>query len=223
MDIHEVTVAAYRRCVKKGECLRASRTSHWPRGRARKKAWKHSLEAYGELCNDAIEGNEDHPINCVTWAQADQYCRFSGKQLPTGEQWALAAGGAEAQRFPWGDDEPSLRHGNFCGPECRSWKFHNRLTGRTVMYAKADEHHGTAPVGSYPDAASPFGVLDMAGNVFEWTADLTVEGDSEPAAFIRGGSFGTVHAAGAEVSAQVSEARTTHSPAIGFRCVTTLD
>ena len=93
-----------------------------------------------------------HPQNGLTWGQASAVCRWLGGRLPTESEWELAANGPGAhRRFPWGAGEPSDAHANLSG--------------------EGDGHRGTAPVGSFPAGASPFGALDLAGNVWEWVAD----------------------------------------------------
>lgn len=110
-----------------------------------------SAPSLGASYNWGMAGRESHPINGVDWAQAMAFCRWrSGATLPTEAQWEYAARGVDSRVFPWGDTMPASQ---LC------WS--GSGTVRT----------GTCAIGSFPAGASPFGVLDMAGNVPEWTAD----------------------------------------------------
>lgn len=105
-------------------------------------------------------GLDTHPVTRIAYREAERYCAFVGGRLPTEAEWEHAAGGDTDRRFPWGR------------------RYNDRLAnhGRGSMLRPqpdaVDGHRYAAPVGSYPDGASPFGVLDLAGNVWEWTADL---------------------------------------------------
>jgi formylglycine-generating enzyme required for sulfatase activity len=121
IDRTEVTQAQYTACVLDGAC---------------------SPPACEWNCD-----NTDYPAGCLVSAQAEAYCDWAGKRLPTEAEWEKAARGTEALKYPWGNDDPSCDIANMAG--CGT--------------AKA--------VGSFPSGASPYGALDMAGNVVEMVAD----------------------------------------------------
>ena len=105
----------------------------------------------------ARSGYSDHPVNAMSWYGANAYCVANGKRLPSEAEWEKAARGSNDTRiFPWGDEPPNCTLANA--------RYYN---GTKWTYC----HYGTTPVGSYPAGASPYGVLDMAGNVSEWVND----------------------------------------------------
>lgn len=137
------------------------------------------------------EGKEEHPVVSVSWHDAVVFCEWlsrristGGKErvvrLPTEAEWEYAARGEEGRRYPWGDTEPTEKLANFGG-----------------------QVGDTAPAGSYPDGATPGGVHDLAGNVWEWCGDrfgAYPPGDEEDptgplsgaSRVLRGGAFGSL-------------------------------
>jgi formylglycine-generating enzyme required for sulfatase activity len=109
----------------------------------------HDLEQNPNFTNPDYD---NHPAIYVTWDQAKTYCERVGRRLPTEAEWEKAARGTDGRLYPWGDTPPN---GNQA-------LFNNAIVG-------------TRPVGSYPDGISPYGVLDMIGNVREWVADFYSE------------------------------------------------
>ena len=116
----------------------------------------------------APDGLEELPVVLVTWDDADRFCRWSGRRLPTEDEWEAAARGSSGQVYPWGglwDSSRSNVASRLSGPlaDMAAWDaFEASWTGSK----KAE----IAPVGSYPADRSPHGVFDMAGNVSEWVA-----------------------------------------------------
>lgn len=93
MDVTEVTVAAYAKCVSAGACGGAG------------------TAGVSAFCNYGRSDKDNHPINCVNWDQATAYCAWAGKRLPTEEEWEYAARGTDGRTFPWGSSAPG---GNLC-------------------------------------------------------------------------------------------------------------
>jgi formylglycine-generating enzyme required for sulfatase activity len=94
----------------------------------------------------------DYPVVNVSWEEAMIYCKWAGRRLPSEAEWERAARGDDLRTYPWGYEPPSEKYANF-----------NNIV------------HDTSRVGSYSAGASPYGVLDMAGNVWEWVDDLYAE------------------------------------------------
>lgn len=147
IDQYEVTNYQYRSCVKVGFCKEPSKINSW------------TQESYFD--NPKFD---DYPAIYVSWEDALSYCSWRGLRLPTEAEWEKAARGPEALIFPWGDTftEPVA---NICDKNC-SFKSPNLDIN--------DRYVGTSPVGSFLGGASPYGAMDMAGNVWEWVNDFYV-------------------------------------------------
>jgi formylglycine-generating enzyme required for sulfatase activity len=106
-----------------------------------------------DVCNWNHDDRSDHPMNCCMWQMADAYCAWAGMRLCTEAEWEKAARGDDGRKYPWGNEALSCELAHFNDGE------NGCGTDRSL------------PVGSFPAGASPFGVLDMSGNVWEWVGD----------------------------------------------------
>ena len=152
-------------------------------------------------------GYADYPVIYVSWEGAKAYCAWAGRDLPSEAQWEKAARGTGGFIYPWGNQPPDASLANF-----------NNQVGDTT------------PAGSYPRGASPYGALDMAGNVREWIADwynqnyyaiLPVANPLGPVSgeyrVLRGGSWFSLGAAVRAASRSWNYPDLTHE-SVGFRC-----
>ena len=149
------------------------------------------------------------PVVNVSWPEAAAFCAWTGLALPTEAQWEKAARGTDGRRYPWGEADP---------------------TARLCVYGQFLRHGATAPVGSCPLGVSPYGALDMAGNVWEWTSSLNApypyqvdDGREDPGTLglrvLRGGAWTSVPNS-AYAAARDYPRDGVEGNSIGFRCVT---
>ncbi len=152
MDLHEVTVAQYRRCVDTGAC-----------------AAPISGQACGpsDFCNWGVKGRDRHPVNGVTWLQARAYCTWAGKRLPTESEWEKAARGTDGRLYPWGNEQPSCERVVMMVKEHNDHRPGENWTDR----GWGCDRRRSWPVGSKTAGNSPYALQDMVGNVREWVAD----------------------------------------------------
>ena len=228
IDLTEVTVAQYKQCSDKGECKRAPRENEWPGITAR----EHKV--YDPLCNIRdVDARGEYPINCVDWSLAETFCRAKGGRLPTEAEWEFATRGSDGRKYPWGDEPPTDgTRLNACGKECLAWgkKLNEEVT---AMYPADDGFQTTAPVGSFPKGASPFGLQDVVGNVWEWASDwyapYTPGASTDPTGaasgterVLRGGAWNGGDPAWVRPTYRFKSTPGLRSHGIGFRCAKTL-
>jgi len=226
IDLYETTAGEYKACSDVGKCRRPTNEVDWP------KITPADRKLYAPLCTFGREGMEEHPINCVSHAMADTYCKAQGKRLPTEAEWEYATRGPDGRVYPWGDEAPTAKHLNACGSECVAWG-QKHGSALTALYPTDDGFATTAPVGKFAAGKSRFGPYDVAGNVWEWVADwsapYSAEAKTNPKGpdtgekkVIRGGAWNGSYTSWLRPSFRYAQDPNALSYGIGFRCAADL-
>ncbi|MGW5866577.1 SUMF1/EgtB/PvdO family nonheme iron enzyme [Streptomyces sp. NPDC055239] len=214
-DRHAVTVARYRRFL---ESLDAEGTSRWDHpdqpADITHRPWTDRLRRPDYYEDPRYDG---YPAICVNWWSAYAFAGFEGKRLPTSLEWEAAARGTDGRLFPWGDT-PDSTHINCAdtwvgAPVVTYQAWYQDFAGDAVRRA------GATPIDERPGNRSPFGVLDMVGNCWEWTSTSL---DDPGEAVICGGSYDNPMRS-VQTSSKGIYRKRGGSNAVGFRCVQDLD
>ena len=164
IDRTEVTKAQYRECIDAGAC---SKPLFWDQEWCRLNPTRDDVTF--------VPAAPDMPAASINWTQAAEFCAWAGKRLPTEAEWEKAARGTDARKYPWGNTEPTCELANHV-----PWDFHAERPAPPCPWFDAPDSQTSSdlrscsllPVGYLPKGASPYGAVDMAGNVREWVLDV---------------------------------------------------
>lgn len=230
LDLREVSAGAYSACAQKGACRPPESSVKWHEmSQALRDRESASCIAYNS-------DKADYPINCVSWGDAERYCRAVDKRLPSETEWEYAAaGGGEQRPYAWGSAPPGPTRTNACDPSCIALGIAEGA--KEPVFAGDDGHARLAPVDAFAEGKSRFGPLNLTGNVWEWTSsrycpypDHECEGGETDAGaqgarlrVFRGGGWGTVLGANLRVTTRMWGNAENRMNDVGFRCARSAD
>jgi formylglycine-generating enzyme required for sulfatase activity len=195
IDLMPVTNAQYAEYVAAGGAPAPTMDEATWKAQGFSQTWPDEVVRFAWVDGKPPAGREDHPVVLVTFADAEGYCAWRGRRLPTAAEMEKAARGDSGMSYPWGNTfEPDKLNSN-AGPR------------------------DTVPVGSLPEVRSPFGVLDLAGNVYQWTSTPWPPGAGAGAAkrTVKGSAWDDWPGLG-RGAARHGRARTIRHVIVGFRC-----
>lgn len=222
MDRTEVTVEAWKLCLAEKGCSEKQ-------GVNVKDFSENDAKKWSAYCTKDLPGHDLHPINCVDAEQAEAFCKWAGKRLPTEEEWEYAAWGATKLaeslstqvRFPWGTEKPSKEQLNACDKDCiQRMKKEGFPDFDTPLFKESDGFSATAPAGKFQ--ANAFGLHDLGGNVSEWTASWyskTYESPEDTTKRVnRGANWEVTDINNARITRRFKDTPDTRDVILGFRC-----